>query len=335
MSLNDDLKSDPLTFAQKHCIKAGDVAGGHSAEDRREMDGYKYSKMMDGDKISYLNCWKADLGRGVALQAPQGTYTEAEIKRSIIEGADTICVTAQASSDPTMVPAWFLPWDARGGTVALRIPPKAGHTGTYPPFFLTAAINGCSVFVTGTSKNPRVFHSGKGTDVDGDAVKVWRDMVVSITGKTPDQIAEANKTMYIKDGATRDSQGLATTPMAKKFEEVLHRHYDPTRPDNQNKDRVQVREVRPWGAFFGVCDAGGDWTFYLQENATITYDLFEKPAPQNHHFYDPILRAFKKPKPIPGKSFSVSRPMTIRQIFPGGGGTAAMKTEWKWTSLRG
>lgn len=68
---------------------------------------------------------------------------------------------------------------------------------------------------------------------------------------------------------------------------------------------AQKHEVRPWGAFFGVCDDGGDWTFYLQENATITYDLFEKPAPQNHHFYDPIVRAFKKPKPIPGKSFSV------------------------------
>jgi hypothetical protein len=85
-------------------------------------------------------------------------------------------------------------------------------------------------------------------------VKVWRDMVVAITGKTADQIAEANKTMYIKDGATKDSQGLATTPTAKKFEQVLNRHDDPSRPDNQSKDRVQVREVRPWGAFFGVCE---------------------------------------------------------------------------------
>jgi hypothetical protein len=39
---------------------------------------------------------------------------------------------------------------------------------------------------------------------------------------------------------------------------------------------VQVREVRPWGAFFGVCDAGGDWTLYLQENATKRAELFPK-----------------------------------------------------------
>ena len=111
-------------------------------------------------------------------------------------------------------------------------------------------------FVSGTSQKPRVFHSGKGTGVEGDAAKVWRDMVVAISGKTLNQLAEANKTMYIKDGATKDGKGFDTTPTAKKFEQVLNRHYDPTRPDNQNKDRVQIREVRPWGAFFGVCNAG-------------------------------------------------------------------------------
>ena len=44
MSLNDDLKSDPLAFAQKHCIKVGDVAGGHSAEDRRDVTGTNTQK---------------------------------------------------------------------------------------------------------------------------------------------------------------------------------------------------------------------------------------------------------------------------------------------------
>jgi hypothetical protein len=70
-------------------------------------------------------------------------------------------------------------------------------------------------------------------------------MVVAITGKTADQIAEANKTMYIKDGATKDSQGLATTSTAKKFEQVLNRHYDPSRPDNQSKDRCRSARCGP------------------------------------------------------------------------------------------
>src|SRR5688500_15154606 len=190
MSLNQQLKDSPMAFAEKYCIKAGDVAGGHSARDRREIDGYKYSKMMKGDKISFLNCWKADLGRDVTMRAPKGTYTEDEQKRSMIEGADTICITAQRDSDDSLVPAFFLPWDTRGGTVALRIPAKAGFGGSYPKFFLTAAINGCSVFVSGTPKEPRVYHGGKGTGVDGDAAKVWRDMVVKISGKTEDQLAE-------------------------------------------------------------------------------------------------------------------------------------------------
>lgn len=335
MSLNQTLKDNPLAFAKKYCIKADDVAGGHSASDRRQIDGYHYSKMLNGDKVSYLNCWQADLGRDVVMHAAKGVYTQEEIARSIIEGADTVCITAQHASDASMVPSFFLPWDKRGGTVALRIPPKAGFTGSYPNFFLTAAINGCSVFVTGSTKNPRVFHGGKGTGVEGDAVQVWRDMVMTITGKTEAELAEANKTMYVKDGVTKDSHNFHTTPTAKKFEEVLTRHYDPSRPENKPKDLLQVREIRPWGAFFGVCSDGGDWTFYLQENATITYDIYEKPAPSNNHFYDPLVRKFKKPKPLVGRSFSVARPMSVRQIFPGGGGGAVMQSQWKWTSLRG
>ncbi|MGA3073620.1 MAG: hypothetical protein ABSG56_08005 [Bryobacteraceae bacterium] len=334
MSLNTKLGADPLGFARKYSIKAGDVAGGQSAEDRRTVNGYIYSKMLTGTKISYLNCWQADLGKDVTMRAPRGTFTDEEINRSIAEGADTVCITAQAAADPAMVPAWFLPWDTRGGVVALRIPPMAGYGGAYPPFFLTAAINGCSVFVTGTSKNPRVFHGGKGTGVDGDAVQIWRDMVVSISGKTEAQLAQANKTMYVKDG-TLDSQGLATTRTAKTFEDALNRHYAPWRNNNMNKNLIQLTEIRPWGAFFGICSAGGDWTFYLQENATISYQMYEKPAPENNNFFDSIAKKFKKQKPIPGRSFSVSRPMTVRQIFPGGGGVAAMTSSFKWNSLRG
>jgi hypothetical protein len=114
--------------------------------------------------------------------------------------------------------------------------------------------------------------------------------------------------MYIKDG-TKTGKGYNTTATANRFEAVLNRHYE--------KSDIQIIEVRPWGAFFGTCDEFGAWTFYLQENATIRYDVIEK-------------KFMKKTKRRP---FSVSRPMTVRQIFPGGGGVATMTSHFSWRAL--
>lgn len=337
MSLNEELMRDPLEFAKTYCILGNDHAL-IAPKDQREVAGYIYSKMTGMTKISYLDCRKVDLA---AELNSQNAVPEGKVMKN--EGAETIFI-APCPPAAGLVPAWFLPWDERGGMVQLSIPSAAkfrlGHwkanrvseyyrdwkkVEEYPKFFLTAAINGCSVFVSGNEREPTVFHGGKGAGVDGDAIQVWRDMHQNIDKPKPPKeniffraepkkrlpVAEVNKSMYVKDGVSKDKGGNNTTATANRFEDALNRAV--------KGGPIKIREIRPWGAVFGICDEFGSWKFYLQENATIRYDVVEKIA------LGPLT---KKPKP-----FSVSRPMVVRQIFPDHGGSAIMQNQFSIMEL--
>jgi hypothetical protein len=338
MSLNEELLENPLGFAKKYCILGDDKAKHVQAKDQRSVDGYKFSKMQGLEKISYLNCTKVDLAAELNSGQVLADKAKAEGKIMKNEGAETVFVTAQAQA-AGLVPAWFLPWDPRGGMVKLSIPSMSGfsttwkandassywerdkkHVDEYPRFFLTAAINGCSVFVTGNEREPTVFHGGKGGSVEGDAVEVWRNMLAEVDKPKPPKenmffreepkeriaVGEANKSQYVNEPGVKDNDGYNTTGTTNQFQRALN--------NALKKSPIKIRSVRPWGAVFGICDEFGYWKFYLQENATIRYDVVEKIA------LGPLTKA---PKP-----FSISRPMLVRQIFPDQGGTAIMRNEF-------
>lgn len=337
MSLNQELMDDPLEFAKKYCI-LGDDKGRASAIDQRSIDGYIFSKMKGLEKISYLDCKKIDLGAELHSTQELADKAKAEGKSMKNEGAETVFITGHPPAEG-LVPAWFLPWDERGGMVKLSIPSLAkfevGNWNAnaspylprsvkkideYPRFFLTSAINGCSVFVTGNEREPTVFHGGKGSGVEGDAIQVWRDMLKEVDKPKPPKenmffraepkvrlpVGEVNKSHYVKEPGVKDKDGFNTTTTTNQFEAALN--------SALRKGPIKVRMIRPWGAVFGICDEFGYWKFYLQENATIRYDVVEKIA------LGPLT---KKPKP-----FSVSRPMVVRQIFPNHGGAAVMKNDF-------
>ena len=66
--------------------------------------------------------------------------------------------------------------------------------------------------------------------------------------------------------------------------------------------------MRSWGAVFGVRD-GTDWTFYMQENCTVTYHKIRKTK-------------YLKRRKSDGEARTYSRPMYCKQIFPANGGAA-------------
>ncbi len=326
MSLNEELAGDPLAFAHKYCILAGSDARKEKTFQKKIGD-YKYSKMEGLGKISFLDCSKAELAEELL---PNDAPVEVR-NRAVREGVDTILIKAKGR-DGDRVPAFFLPWDPAGGTVSLGIPSMAkfdlnfwnanrtlggSEIGgskvlkEYPRLFLTAAVAGCSVFITGSDREPKIFHSGKDGTVEGNAIEVWRDMVQNITGKALEEMntGEVNKSMYVKDGVTRDKANQHTTPTANLFEDALNKQY--------KKGPIRIQEVRPWGAVFGICGDGGGWEFYLQENATIRYDVIDK--------------RFLGKKTV--RPFSVSRPMVVRKVFPGGGGTAKLQPKFSWHPL--
>jgi hypothetical protein len=320
MPTNQELKASPKQFFKDYSVKASDGIKGATMRAQPNHLGSYYSRVKQKNLVSYLNIEAcAKFGRQLAMQAPKGTYTEEQLgTEAANEGADTITVQAYAEKHQDgYVPAFFLPWDTRGGAVEMTIPrkPRDANDETYPRLFLTAAINGCSVFVTGTQASPRIYHCGIGTGTD-DAVNKWHNLVKDITGLTDAQLAEVNKTHYVKDGQ-KDIKGFASTSHAVSFEKVLVKHYEGT--------EIQIQETFPWGAVFGLCDDAGLWRFYLQENITITYR--RQLAAEACKWYQ------RKPKPR-FEDRQVARPISVRKFFPDGGGLVKLVTQYSWNSLR-
>ena len=222
------------------------------------------------------------------------------------EGGETIDVfgTFNLGKDTTWVPVYYLPWDEGGAIVHLTIP-KKGTIGPDshildPDIFFTAAINGCSIFVQGTPENPTVYHAGGDTGRGDDMARgagFWRDVLTRFADTSKGSFqAEINKMDYIKTPGQVGGDGKLTTAHANEYEKWLKDKY---------KKTLDVKFVSPWGAVMGY-RTDGKWKFYLQENATIAYMKLKKEGE-------------------PATLSIVSKPMVLREIFPGSGAALSMK----------
>lgn len=130
-----------------------------------------------------------------------------------------------------------------------------------PNRFFTAAINGCSVFVTGAANAPTVHHAGGDTSTNGLAAQAafWRNLMVGL-GHVG--VAEVNKEDYIKNSTVLLDGGGHTTQAARDYKAWLEADY---------AGELEIEDVRPWGAVIGLRDGAGNWSFYLQENASVSY----------------------------------------------------------------
>ncbi len=224
---------------------------------------------------------------------------------------DAVFVNGQFASRPDYVPIYFLPWikAASGGVPQLEIPDfhtnptvqnSEGHAIPNPSIFFTASITGCSIFFQGTPQNPTIMHAGGATGHNNDpdrAAKHWRLLVNANRDATKGAITgEVNKTQYIAEPGVN---GGTTTARADAYQTWLNNKY---------QNRLTVQMVQPWGCVFGF-RSGRDWTFYLQENATIFYFEFVK----EHFWSDARQSATMK---------GVARPLIVREVFPNAAGAA-------------
>ena len=163
------------------------------------------------------------------------------------------------------VPIYFLPWRSMQ-LVGMSIPQLKesdyDNDKGNPNIFFTAAINGCSVFIKGSPTAPEVFHGGIDGTLAIDAVQFWRDCLdkVAMPGRPPHEV---NKTHYTKDSSFT---GKARTPLAADYFKWL---------EDAHRNKFTISEVSPWGCVFGI-RYGRLWSFYLQENATVTTLEFVK-----------------------------------------------------------
>jgi hypothetical protein len=181
------------------------------------------------------------------------------------KGNERACHTVQ---DGGTLSIYYLPWLSKR-IVGMEV---AGDS----DIFFTAAINGCSIMVTGDPTKPMVYHAGIGTDLNAgaylgddkelkatatakDAPKFWRLLLTKtlVPGAWEDKnYAEINRPMYVNDGT-------GSTKRAKDYQKELEKAH--------KADPLKIGNFAPWGCVYGLRD-GGKWAFFLQENATVRYE---------------------------------------------------------------
>ncbi len=288
---NKAFMADPVAFMKRYAVCPADDIGMYIGDQATSMNttgsvgkDYVYSTIATGKRVAWLNFAKRARGSGVSMSfIPKA------------EGA--ISVDGSYAPQPHKVKSFFLPWTAGGGIIKLAIPQKGTVTAVQDAdYFFTATITGCSVFIKGTRQAPEVYHAGGDTKQSNplQAALFWRNLMTTYSGGGA-LVEEVNKTHYISD--PHSSKGGTNTQNSETFEAWLKAN---------SPNDLDIQMVFPWGCVMGLRDAAGDWTFYLQENATILYSKWEKKS------------IFSKTK-VKGTMTGAARPMLFREIFPNGG----------------
>jgi len=280
---NELFKANPLEFMKKYTVtpanhigthgtRIGDLNANGKVKQHYKLESYEYNQMGPGNLVGYVNFTKV----------PHDTV-DATQKGNVV-------VTGSYNFDPNAVEVHYLPWYDQK-IISLTIPPMPTYGGG-TRYFFTAAINGCSVFFKGTPQSPTIFHAGGKTVKPGsdpkDGAEFWRKMMKTRTETGTGKIlGEVNKTMYVTD---RKDKALGTAN-SRIFEEWL----------KQSPHGFTIEDVDPHGCVFGRRE-GGLWTFYLQENVTITYTSFVP----------------KDDGSVVEKRHSVMRPLQLTEVFPNG-----------------
>ncbi len=231
-----------------------------------------------------------------------------------MEGGDHIYFDCDYAQQANYVPVYYLPWDDSGASIRLTIP-RMGSNNPDPRVFFTAAINGCSIFFQGTQDNPTVYHCGGSTGYGSDVQKAtdfWEEVMTEFLAS--DQKAGAmgplgnrnvNKQEYITTPNVKAKQVGPTGIASKELTTNRAKSYQGDLVTKHRAGKLTVRQVSPWACVLGRRNDAGDWTFYLQENATIQYHEVKRELPNLF-------------KPTISPTYSVARPLLVREIFPQG-----------------
>jgi hypothetical protein len=318
MDADQKLKTQPLTLLSKYSLYPPDLAQGYNMDDVDSARyGGRFAQPAANATSPPIELQHHLIGRGERVTYVHLTKVSASDPNMLrTRGAETLKVDINADDPGGWVPAYFLPWNPGGGAVELTIPDKDPATHTedqHPKLFFTAVLSGCSIFFKGTSRRPTIYHCGRDTaslDYRGaqldplEANRLWKRLVEKVAaegrGRATQPIAvNVTKKDYMFDQARPTGK---TTTTALNF-----------KSDLEAMGEVYIEDVAPWGAIFGL-RTGRDWTFYLQENATITYYPFKTK------FGLLKIKTDKPDKSAPQNMHVVTRPMVVREVFPNYGG---------------
>lgn len=282
---------DPVKFMQTYAVVPGDNIGyeGDNAIRMKNALGttdYFFSTIAPTHQVAWLNFSKFASGQG------SNTFLH--------KAPGAVAIDGSYLPLPHKVKSYFLPWSAAGAIINLKIPKKnaipVGQDDA--DFFFTASITGCSIFIKGTPDNPTIYHAGGDTGQSDPAAGAafWRNLMFTYSDARAIS-TEVNKTDYVSDPLA--NLAGKTTRNAEIFETWLK---------NNSSKSLDISMTQPYGCVMGIRDPAGNWTFYLQENATIFYFKMKKES------------LFSKTRVQDGGMRLTGRPMIFREIFPNGTG---------------
>jgi hypothetical protein len=222
---------------------------------------------------------RAKPGDRHTMRSNQRIYSATLNKKSTPSDSANLSYTLdlQDYTAGTAVPAgsflcWYLPWNPEGGMTNMTLSTTAvaddRGANVNPPLFFTAQLSGCSVFVRGTAQKPEVFHAGSAAkrNWEGSSATHWRmNFFAAARPKTFAQgsFVEVSRNNYVGP-YTPTGQRLNT--------DVVDNYIAQTQALEANFGRpFQLIDFMGVACVFGVRDANGDWSFYLQENIRVGY----------------------------------------------------------------
>ena len=283
---NTKFKNDPVAFVKDYAIAPPDDVGMYVGSKRKTMQ--KSGKSFDFNRTPSLKkvAW-ANIKKVPKLDRANVTFMP------VSEQAITFDLSFEKRGK-RHVPMYFLPWSAGGAIIRLTIPRVRdivqGQLDS--PYFFTATITGCSIFIKGTPDHPTIYHAGGETGENDPtaAAQFWLDLMQTHSTHHGAIKAVVDKTDYIR---SPDTPNQRTTQAAVLYETWLK---------NKNRPDLDIQFVEPWGCVFGLRDDQGNWSFYLQENVTV--------------FFYKMSKRFGGGRVKAQNMRSLARPMSIRQIFP-------------------
>jgi hypothetical protein len=322
------LERDPLEFMKTHSVFPQDYTGHNPGIFNKPNSDSKGGAALDETLVVERRARQIAYTKLALVVDKQNNDVQANTYNLFFETGDTIGTAA-----PDNIACWFLPW-ASNHLTTFQLPPKiprkpgvaTGKTHLDPDLFFTAAISGCSVMVAGDPKSPIVTHGGtraarsKLTDENaflaGNSRLHWQNLFQRELSKRglALPIHGVHKGDYINTAFT------GTTPEAAKYEKFLK---------DDKVTSMRVDRVMPQGCVFGVRDAAGSWSFYLQKTVTFTFTRLRKKKSLLSTSYVPALVQSKKGL-APGEKATMiedqktaSVTIEVVRFFPGNGTAAA------------
>jgi hypothetical protein len=256
--------------------------------------------------------------------------------------ADALTFEIGRARKPGWVPIHFLPWKSMS-VVSLKIPEFTGGSfgdadsdAENPRLFFTAQISGCSVFAEGNPRSPMLYHGGLTGSMRGfEATHFWRQCLKDIMasqGRRSSNIGEVSRWDYSMNWRYKDPNLHAVADEYRQFLE------------NDLAKGVVIEEFTPWGCVFGI-RYGTLWSFYLQQNATITTlsltkksdtEFVRNPLGVLQYMRDRATKntvVAKKTGPfkrqILYKQTVTSRPIQILEFFPQNKSTIKIERQYR------